>query len=195
MLTAAYSGLHSPVQGSGVYAALRPKRRCRVASLSDDELLVLLNDSESDRSERKRALTGATAEKVRQAVCAMANDLPNHGKPGVIFIGAEDDGAPANIDITDQLLLTLADMKTDGKILPLPSLFVEKRVLKGAAMAVITVLPADARRFVMTAACGSGPVPGARRLAPRTNACSAKNVATGIGPSTHTQLAAVALTI
>lgn len=115
-----------------------------MASLSDDDLLLLLNDVESDRSERKRAWKGEVEEKVRQAVCAMANDLPNHGKPGVIFIGAEDDGTPANIEISDQLLLTLSNIKTDGKILPPPSLFVEKRVLKGAAMAVITVLPADA---------------------------------------------------
>jgi ATP-dependent DNA helicase RecG len=115
-----------------------------VASLSDDDLLLLLNDVESDRSERKRAWKGDVEEKVRQAVCAMANDLPDHRKPGVIFIGAEDDGAPANIEISEQLLLSLSDIKTDGKILPPPTLSVEKRVLKGAAMAVITVLPADA---------------------------------------------------
>ncbi len=34
-------------------------------------------------------------------------------------------------------------MKTDGNILPLPVLSVEKRVLKGADMAVVTVMPSD----------------------------------------------------
>ncbi|HSN23379.1 MAG TPA: ATP-binding protein, partial [Methylomicrobium sp.] len=47
------------------------------------------------------------------------------------------------IEITDQLLRSLADIKTDGNILPLPVLSVEKRVLKGAEMAVVTVMPSD----------------------------------------------------
>lgn len=111
--------------------------------LTDDELTALLNDMESDRIERKRAWAGDASDKVRQAVCAFANDLPNHGKPGVVFIGANDNGTLANIDVTDQLLLTLADMKTDGKIVPPPTLTVEKRVLKNTPLAVVTVWPAD----------------------------------------------------
>lgn len=112
--------------------------------LSDDQLAALLDDLESDRIERKKAWAGDAPEKARQAVCAFANDLPNHGQPGIIFIGANDDGSVANIDVTDRLLLTLADMKTDGKIVPPPTLTVEKRTLKGAAIAIVTVWPADA---------------------------------------------------
>jgi ATP-dependent DNA helicase RecG len=112
--------------------------------LSDEDLIALLNDLESDRIERKRDWAGSAPEKVRQAVCAFANDLPNHGLPGVVFIGANDDGSPADINVTDRLLLTLADIKTDGKIVPPPTLTVEQRVLKGASMAVVTVWPADA---------------------------------------------------
>jgi ATP-dependent DNA helicase RecG len=63
--------------------------------------------------------------------------------PGVLFIGAGDHGEPSGIEISEQLLLALADIKTDGNILPLPVLSVEKRVLKGAEMAVITVMPSD----------------------------------------------------
>ncbi|SOY51167.1 ATP-binding protein [Cupriavidus taiwanensis] len=111
--------------------------------LTDDELGALLNDLESDRAERKRAWAGDAPDKVRQAVCALANDLPNHARPGVIFIGANDDGSSANIEITDRLLLTLSDIKTDGKIVPPPTLTVEQRVIKGASLAVLTVWPAD----------------------------------------------------
>ncbi len=111
--------------------------------LTDDELLALLNDAESDRTERKETLKGDVAKKARQAICAFANDLPGHNQPGVLFIGAKDNGEPSNLDVTDQLLLSLADMKTDGNILPLPVLSVEKRTLKGADMAVITVMPSD----------------------------------------------------
>ncbi|MCL2098822.1 MAG: putative DNA binding domain-containing protein [Oscillospiraceae bacterium] len=111
--------------------------------LTDIQLLELLNDTESDISERKRSFKGDTADTARQAVCAFANDLPAHNRPGVLFIGANDDGSPSGETITDELLRNLADIKTDGRILPLPVMFVEKRRLKGAEMAVVTVLPSD----------------------------------------------------
>lgn len=111
--------------------------------LTDHELLDLLNDTESDRAERKETFKGDVPKKARQAVCAFANDLPGHNKLGVLFIGATDKGEPSNVEITDSLLLSLADMKTDGNILPLPVLTVEKRELKGAPMAVVTVMPSD----------------------------------------------------
>jgi ATP-dependent DNA helicase RecG len=111
--------------------------------LTDEQLLSLLNDTESDRAERKESFMGNVPKKARQAVCAFANDLPGYNQPGVLFIGAMDNGEPSNFQITEQLLLSLADMKTDGNILPLPALTVEKRVLKGAEMAVITVMPSD----------------------------------------------------
>jgi ATP-dependent DNA helicase RecG len=111
--------------------------------LNDGELVALLDDLESDRVERKRAWAGDAPEKARQAVCAFANDLPNHGEPGVVFIGVNDDGTAAGIVVTDRLLLTLSDIKTDGKIVPPPTLTVEQRVLKGTPIAVITVWPAD----------------------------------------------------
>lgn len=112
--------------------------------LSDDELVALLDDLESDRVERKRTWSGSALDKVRETVCAFANDLPGHAKPGIIFIGAEDDGRPAGLVISDQLLLTLADMKSDGRIVPQPTLTVERRCLKGGEMAIVCVWPADA---------------------------------------------------
>lgn len=111
--------------------------------LSDLELEILLNDTESDRVERKESFKGDVPKKSRQAVCAFANDLPGYNEPGVLFIGAKDNGEPSELIISDQLLLSLADMKTDGNILPLPVLSVEKRILKGSEMAVVTVIPSD----------------------------------------------------
>ncbi len=83
---------------------------------SNIELETLLNDTESDLAERKQSFRGDTPKKARQAVCAFANDLPNHNQPGVLFVGAKDDGSPSNEPITDELLRALADMKTDGNI-------------------------------------------------------------------------------
>lgn len=111
--------------------------------LSDSELEALLEDTESDRAERKESFKGDTPKKARQAVCAFSNDLPNYNDAGVLFIGAKDNGEPSHTEITEQLLLSLADMKTDGNILPLPVLSVEKRRLKGGEMAVVTVMPSD----------------------------------------------------
>lgn len=62
--------------------------------LSDDALEALLNDTESDRAERKESFNGNVPKKARQAVCAFANDLPNHNLPGILFIGAKDNGEP-----------------------------------------------------------------------------------------------------
>lgn len=111
--------------------------------LSDQELAGMLTDLESDRVERKESFKGKVPEAVREAVCAFANDLPGHGQPGVVFIGAQDDGSPAGLTVTDELLRQLADIKTDGNIVPPPVLAVEKRRLAGSDLAVITVWPCD----------------------------------------------------
>ena len=114
--------------------------------LSDAELLALIHDLESDRAERKQAWRGDAPEKGRQAVCAFANDLPNHGLPGVLFVGIKDDGTPMGPEfvVTDELLMTLADIKTDGKLVPPPTMTVAKRHFLGRDVAVVTVWPADA---------------------------------------------------
>lgn len=112
-------------------------------SFTDQELEALLADIESDRIERKRSFKGDVPKKARQVVCAFANDLPNHNQPGILFIGAEDDGTPSREPITDELLRDLSDMRTDGNILPLPVMAVQKRMLNGVEMAVVAVEPSD----------------------------------------------------
>src|SRR5438093_915518 len=100
---------------------------------TDAELERMLADTESDFTERKESLGGDAPTKVREAICAFANDLPDHRQPGVVFVGARDDGTPVGLAITDALLLQLADMKADGNIVPPPTITVERRNLRGAA--------------------------------------------------------------
>lgn len=107
--------------------------------MDDADLEGLLLDIESDRVERKAALSDRGA--VEEAVCAFANDLPGHGRPGIVFIGASDDGTPSRLQITDRLLQNLASIRPDGNILPVPSVTVQKRHLRGADMAVVIVEP------------------------------------------------------
>ena len=111
--------------------------------LTDEELEKLWHDSESDAVERKESFKGETLKKARQTVCAFANDLPNHQDPGVLFIGIKDDGTPSEEPITDELLRKLVEMKVDGNILPLPVMTVEKRILHGREVAVVSVFPSD----------------------------------------------------
>nr|VFK28925.1 MAG: ATP-dependent DNA helicase RecG [Candidatus Kentron sp. MB]VFK33406.1 MAG: ATP-dependent DNA helicase RecG [Candidatus Kentron sp. MB]VFK76149.1 MAG: ATP-dependent DNA helicase RecG [Candidatus Kentron sp. MB] len=110
--------------------------------MTDEELLTLLEDLESDRVERKESIN--EKEKIRRAICAFCNDMPNHRLPGVVFIGATDKGEMVGIEVTDRLLLTLSDMRSDGNILPLPTMTVQKRTLNGRDLAVVIVQPADA---------------------------------------------------
>ena len=54
----------------------------------------MMTDVESDLVERKESLRGDAPNGIRQAVCAFANDLPDHRRPGLVFVGTRDDGSP-----------------------------------------------------------------------------------------------------
>jgi ATP-dependent DNA helicase RecG len=107
--------------------------------MDDRELEDLLMDKESDRVECKES--DSDTGKILQAICAFANDMPGHNWPGVIFIGVKDDGNCANLEINDELLLKLSDMRSNGNILPIPRMDVQKRRVNGCEMAVIIVHP------------------------------------------------------
>ena len=111
--------------------------------LTDRELLEIISGIESDRAEFKESLSGDSPTRIREAICAFANDLPQYEKQGVVFVGVRNNGTIKGLSVTDELLRQLADMKTDGNILPPPTLAVEKRVLGGKEVAVVTVQPSD----------------------------------------------------
>lgn len=114
-----------------------------MSAYTEADLERMLAELESDLAERKESFKGDAPSKAREAVCAFANDLSGRGQPGVLFVGARDDGTPAGHAVTDELLLALADMKTDGNIVPPPTLAVTKHTLRGHEMAVVTVWPSD----------------------------------------------------
>jgi ATP-dependent DNA helicase RecG len=116
----------------------------RMTDYTDAELEAMLEDLESDLAERKESFWGDAPTRVREAVCAFANDLPDHRRAGVVFIGArEQTGVPSRIEITDALLQQLAEIRTDGNILPPLRLTVSRRVLRRSEVAVIIVEPSD----------------------------------------------------
>jgi ATP-dependent DNA helicase RecG len=109
--------------------------------IRDDELRRLLAEGETDRVERTTSINNT--DKFSEAVTAFANDLPNHGLPGYLIIGVNDDGTPSGLKVTDQLLQSLGSLKSDGNIQPLPSLNVAKFSLPDGDVAVVEVLPSD----------------------------------------------------
>lgn len=110
---------------------------------SDDQLAAMITDVESDFVERRETLNGDLPYAVREAICAFANDLPSHSRPGVIFIGVRDDGTLIGLEINDALLLRLAHCKSDANIPPLLTMTVGKHTLNGADVAVLAVQPSD----------------------------------------------------
>ena len=107
--------------------------------LTDSELADLFDELESDRVERKQSLN--QTDRIHQAICAFANDFPDRKRPGVIFLGVNDDGSCSNLQITDQILLKLADMRSDGNTLPFPMVMVEKRKIRECEVGVVVVEP------------------------------------------------------
>jgi len=66
---------------------------------SNAELDEVLGGLESDLVEFKESWRGDAPEKARQAVCAFANDLPGHGRPGLLVVGVRNDGVPTGLSI------------------------------------------------------------------------------------------------
>jgi ATP-dependent DNA helicase RecG len=109
--------------------------------LNEAQLIALISEIESDLVERTESVSNT--DKFGQAICAFANDLPSHRKPGYLLIGVKDNGSLAGIQVTDALLLNLASIRSNGNILPQPMMHVAKISLPGGEVAVVEVHPSD----------------------------------------------------
>jgi ATP-dependent DNA helicase RecG len=108
---------------------------------NDAEVDVLFRTMESDLVERKRS-TNLKGD-ILEAICAFANDLPDHQKPGLIFVGVEDDGMCANLTVTEKTIRDVANWRNEGKVQPIPTISVAHRVIDGCPVIVIQVVPSD----------------------------------------------------
>jgi ATP-dependent DNA helicase RecG len=108
--------------------------------LTTEELRQILTTIETDRIEKTISMTNV--DKFGEAICAFSNDLPNHKQNGYLIIGVKNDNTLADLSITDDFLRMLSDFGTDGRILPMPVLFVNRYELDGKQLAVIEVVPA-----------------------------------------------------
>ena len=89
--------------------------------VTKEKLIELLADIESNLIERTISVR---EDKLGPAVCALANDFPNHKSPGYILLGVSDDGKIAGLKWTDADLQKIGAVKTNGNVLPQPSLTV-----------------------------------------------------------------------
>lgn len=109
--------------------------------LTEGQLKGLLSDLEADHIERTESVNNT--DKFGMAICAFANDLPDHRRPGYLLIGVKDDGVLSGLKVTDQLLQNLGGIRSDGNILPQPLMNVAKFSLDGGDVAVVEVFPSD----------------------------------------------------
>jgi ATP-dependent DNA helicase RecG len=109
--------------------------------LSISEIRALMQDLESDRVERTVSFK---EDKLGPATCAFSNDFPNHKKPGYILLGVKDDGTVSGMSIGDEELQKIGNVKSNGNVLPQPSLTLSAvHKIDGGDVVVVEVQPSD----------------------------------------------------
>lgn len=104
-------------------------------------MLDLLKSTESYRVER--TISTGNMDKFCEAICAFANDMPGSRQNGYLIIGANDDGSIAGMNVDDALMKKIAGIRSDGNILPLPTMSVERFTLPEGDLLVAEVSPSD----------------------------------------------------
>lgn len=107
--------------------------------LNSSEILGLIPGGKSDRL----AFTSCTANTTRlaQTVCAFANDMPGHRKPGYLIVGVNTGGSPCGLAMTAELLQQLNTVCLAGDITPAPVVVIGTLPLADGEVAVVQVEP------------------------------------------------------
>lgn len=108
--------------------------------ITKEEVLQLLKSTETYRIER----TASTSDmdKFQEAICAFSNDLPSSRKNGYLILGAHDNGSLSGLKVDDALMKKIAGIRSDGNILPLPMMSVERFEFEEGDLLVVEVYPA-----------------------------------------------------
>lgn len=107
--------------------------------ITKSELQELLQSTETYRVERTTSTTDM--DKFQEAICAFANDLPNSRKKGYLILGAYDNVTLSGLKVDDALLKKIAAIRSDGNILPLPMMSVERFEFPEGDLLVAEVSP------------------------------------------------------
>lgn len=107
--------------------------------MTEEQVKELMLDLESDRIERT---TSFREDKLGPAVCALSNDFPNHRQSGYILLGVDDKGKASEKIITDEDLQKIGNIKSNGNVLPQPSLSVSRVFhIDDGHVVVVEILP------------------------------------------------------
>ena len=107
--------------------------------ITKPELQELLQSTETYRVERTTSTTDM--DKFQEAICAFSNDLPNSRKKGYLILGAYDNGTLSGLKVDDALMKKIAAIRSDGNILPLPMMSVERFEFPEGDLLVAEVSP------------------------------------------------------
>ena len=107
--------------------------------ITKEELDKLIVEIEQDRVEKTVSITNT--DKFGEALCAFSNDFPNHQKPGYLIVGVNGDGSRSGLASGEQILQTLMDFRTDGRIVPPPVISVAGFEYPDGFVAVAEVTP------------------------------------------------------
>ena len=107
--------------------------------ITKEEIQELLHSTETYRVERTTSTNDM--DKFQEAICAFSNDLPNSRKNGYLILGAYDNGTLSGLKVTDALLKKIAAIRSDGNILPVPVMSVERFVFPEGEVLVAEVTP------------------------------------------------------
>ncbi len=107
--------------------------------VTEEEVLQLIKEPETFRLEKTASTTDT--DKFCQAICAFSNDMPDSRQNGYLLIGVNDNGTLSGLRITDALLKDVSGLRTDGNILPQPSMTVHHYSFEGGDVIVVEVVP------------------------------------------------------
>lgn len=107
--------------------------------ITKEELLELLKSTESYRVEKTTSTNNM--DKFCEAICAFANDMPNSRKNGYLLIGVNDDNTLSDLKISDELLIKISNIRSDGNILPLPQMSVDVIHFENGDVLIVEVCP------------------------------------------------------
>ena len=107
--------------------------------ITKEQLKELLYSDETYRVER--TITTTNVDKLQEAICAFANDLPDSKKNGYLILGAYDDGRLSGLKVNDELMKNIAALRSNGNILPVPTMSVEKFSFPEGDLLVAEVTP------------------------------------------------------
>jgi len=102
---------------------------------------------------------------LRRAIGALSNDLGSQGV-GHLLIGVDKHGRATGIDVSDEALLQVANIRNEGKVLPLPVMTVDRASFDQVPCIAVRVVPSPHPPVAVDGAVWVRPGPTTRRATP-----------------------------